>query len=90
MELQTQLKKAGLTESEISIYLYLLQQGQSTPPQISIGTGIARTNCYHVLRSLKEQGLIKEEETKKRKAYLATDPQALLLNIEKKKFEQQK
>lgn len=80
-----QLKQIGLHSSEIAVYLYLLENGVSTPPQISHGTNIARTNCYHILQSIKEKGLIQEQAKRKRKAYIAKDPQALLLSLEEKR-----
>ncbi len=85
MNLQNELKKIGLNKSEIIVYLFLLEEGLSTPPQISSGTRIARTNCYNILVSLKQKGLIEPQQRQKRKAYLATDPQSLMQSIEKKK-----
>ncbi len=85
MNLQNELKKIGLNKSEISVYLFLLEEGLSTPPQISSGTRIARTNCYNILLSLKQKGLVEPQQRQKRKAYLATDPQSLMQSIEKKK-----
>lgn len=84
MTIEQQLKELSLTKSEIKIYLYLLQEGISSPPKIAKGTGIARTNCYNVLNSLKEQGLIQEQEQGKRKVYLARDPESLLRAVQKK------
>lgn len=85
MNITQQLRQIGFLASETSVYLYLLENGISTPPQISSGTAIARTNCYHILQSLKEKGLIAEQRKGKRKAYMAKDPQALLLSLEQKK-----
>jgi predicted transcriptional regulator len=85
MNVETSLKDLGLLQSEIRIYLYLLQQGLATPPQISKGTGIQRTNAYHVLQSLREKGLILEQTKGTRKVYLTNDPEALLLSLERKK-----
>lgn len=85
MKLEQQLRDLNLNKSEVRVYLYLLEQGLSTPPQIARGTGIARTNCYNILASLKDNGLIEEQEKAKRKAYIAGDPEALLRAIEKKK-----
>ncbi|MBI3335491.1 MAG: hypothetical protein HY001_03255 [Candidatus Portnoybacteria bacterium] len=85
MNINQQLKQIGLTNSGIAVYLYLLENGLSTPPQIASGTSIARTNCYHILQSLKEKGLIAEQKRGKRKIYLARDPQALLLSLEQKR-----
>jgi len=85
MSINEDLKKFGLQKSEIRVYVYLLENGLSTPPTIARGTGIARTNCYNILHELKEKGLILEQEKQKRKAYLAADPEALVRSLEEKK-----
>ncbi len=78
MIIEQQLRQFGLTPSEITVYLFLLEHGVSSPPQVAKGTKITRTNCYHVLESLKHEGLISEQEKGKRKVYIACDPEALL------------
>lgn len=85
MTINEQLQKIGLTKSEITIYLFLLEQGVSSPPDIARGTKIARTNCYNILKSLKQKQLIAEQTKNKRKVYLANDPQALIKDLETKK-----
>ena len=85
MELQKQLKLIGMNNSEIAVYIYLLSNGISTPPQIAKGTAIARTNCYNILQDLKEKDQITEQLYRKKKAYLANDPQSLIRNLDKKK-----
>lgn len=80
-----QLKEVGLHESEIAVYLYLLEQGISTPPQVARGTGIARTHCYGILRALRDAQLVEEQSKGRRKAYLASDPAALLRALERKR-----
>ncbi len=85
MNLQSLLKDLGLFDSDIRIYLYLLEQGISTPPQIARGTKIARTNTYVILKRLTEKGLIEEQKRGKRKAYIATDPLALEQSFERKR-----
>ena len=67
------------------MYLYLLEQGISSPPQIAKGTGIARTNAYHLIRSLVEKGLITEDRSRKRFTYTARDPKATLAILERKR-----
>lgn len=83
--LHQQLKQLGLHKSEIVIYLYLLEQGISSPPQIAKGTHIAITNCYNIVRCLKDKGLINEQKIGKRKAYLANDPEAIIYMLDLKK-----
>lgn len=85
MDIYPQLKELGLSPSEGVVYLYLLENGLSSPPQIAKGTKIARTNAYHVLQSLKEKGLVEEQTQGKRKVYLASDPEALARSLERKK-----
>ena len=77
-----QLQQAGLLESEIKIYLYLLSQGFSSPPQIARSVKIARPNLYGILDLLKEKGLLKEQKKGKRKIYFAADPSVLTQTLE--------
>lgn len=79
-----QLKNVGLKQNESEVYLFLLQNGISTPPVIARGTHIARTNCYNILASLIEKDVIVEQRKAKKKVYLARDPKSLKLNLEKK------
>lgn len=85
MDISSSLLKIGLTKSETKIYLYLLEQGISTPPQIAKGTKIQRTNTYNVLRSLTDKSLIKAQTVSSRKAYIARDPETLVTEVEQKK-----
>ena len=85
MDLSEKLEKAGLNKNEIKVYMYLLEQGQATPPQVAKGTGIQRTNTYHILRSLKERGLLEEYAHGKRKAYAANDPSSIVSYLEQQK-----
>ncbi len=85
MDLYPHLHQAGLNKSEATVYLYLLENGLNTPPMVAKGTGIARTNCYNILEFLEAHGLIEEQSVGKRKAYVATDPAALVRTLDKKK-----
>src|SRR3989338_3144788 len=85
MALNEQLRTLGLSNSEIRIYLFLLGFGLATPSQIAKGTQTQRPNTYHVLDLLLEKGLISEQKNGKRKAFLTTDPESLLVALEQKK-----
>lgn len=85
MDLFNELKHIGLNRGEAAQYLYVLEHGQSTPPQIAKGTGITRTNTYHILRRLKDTDIIEEQRKGKRKSYIASDPSSLLRTLSKKK-----
>jgi sugar-specific transcriptional regulator TrmB len=78
-----QLREVGLKQNEAEIYLFLLQNGVSTPPQIAKGTAIARTNCYNILKSLEEKDVIELIQKGKREAFLARDPHPSPLEISK-------
>lgn len=80
----TQLKEIGLKKNEAEIYLFLLQNGISTPPIIAKGTNIARTNCYNILNALIEKDVVDRIQKGKREAFVARDPETLKLNIQKK------
>ncbi len=84
MNVEEKLKSIGLHKSEIKVYLHLLERGVSTPPQIAKGTGIARPHCYHILKMLDEKGLIQTQENRKRKNYIARDPDSLIVAGEKR------
>ena len=82
MQIQQKLKQIGLNASESAVYVYLLKNGLSTPPQIAKGTSIARSNTYHILRGLQEKGLIRRQKNRRRFAYMAKNPESLLAQAE--------
>lgn len=82
MDIRQKLKQIGLTSSESTVYLYLLKNGLSTPPQIAKSTKITRTNVYHLLKSLQEKGLIQRQQNRNRFAYTAKNPDSLLSQAE--------
>ncbi len=85
MNLAGQLKKVGLSESEIKIYIYLLEHGLSSPPGIAQGLHIARTNTYNVLAKLRDKGLVTLHKKGKRTVYSASNPRTLLQTLENQK-----
>ena len=91
MTLNERLLGLGLSKNEAEIYLYLAEHGVSSPPQIAKGTKIAITNCYPILRLLKEKHLIDDPTSPrlrgaKRKNYVATDPAAFMALVEKRRL----
>ncbi len=82
--LEKDLKAIGLKKNESEIYLYILQNGLSTPPQIARGTGIFRTNCYNILQTLKEKDIVEEQKRGSRRVYIARDPESLKLSLERR------
>ncbi len=83
--LHADLRSLGLNKTEATVYLFLLENGASSPAQIAKGASILRTNSYHVLQSLQAQGLVQATPVGKRQAYIARDPESLYQSIETKK-----
>ncbi len=52
------LKKAGLNEKEIRVYLSLFNLGRATPHMISQDTGVNRTTVYRQLENLEKLALV--------------------------------
>ena len=59
------LKTLNLSDKEIDIYLYLLNNGPSLAPNIINKTGLNRTNVYTLISSLSDKGLVIEKSEKK-------------------------
>ncbi len=83
--LKNKLKDFGLHPSEIRLYLFLLENGVQTVSEISKGTETLRTNCYGIVKSLLDKGLVQSLKQSGVKKYTANNPQALLRSIEDKK-----
>jgi len=82
MKLIESLKEAGLSVSEAKVYLFLLEHGISSPPEITNGTKIQRGNLHQVLSRLLVKGLVRKQAKSKRYAYLAEDPSKVLQLVE--------
>lgn len=84
--LKKQLEKLNLTKREASVYVELLELGETTIEQISRKSKIKRTTVYDVVEALKEKGLIGTTKRKKRTLYYAEDPRILENQLEEKKI----
>ncbi len=85
MDIKKELKNAGLSGSEVMIYLYLLENGVSTPSQIAKGTGIIRANTYSTMSGLEDKNLITKQTKGKRFVYFANDPIFVVDELEKRR-----
>ncbi len=52
------LRKLGLTQNELKVYLYLYKSGSKKAKEISQNQKIPRTQTYHLLTSLQNKGMI--------------------------------
>ncbi|HBU07605.1 MAG TPA: hypothetical protein DEB09_06035 [Candidatus Magasanikbacteria bacterium] len=83
-----ELKNLGLEESEIKVYLALLELGPSTVTEITKKARIKRTLGYHVLEKLGWHGLVDQASgTGKKIIYTAEHPQRLLQFVKNKKHQ---
>jgi sugar-specific transcriptional regulator TrmB len=81
------LRKIGLTENEVKIYLVLLKIGASTAYEISQKTGIYRVHVYDKLEQLMDKGLCNYIYKGAKKFFQATPPTKIKQYLEDKKKE---
>lgn len=81
------LRKIGLTENEIKIYINLLKSGSSTAYEIGKKTGIYRTHVYDKLEQLMDKGLATHVYKGAKKYFQATNPSKIKQYLEDKKRE---
>src|SRR3989338_7079103 len=81
------LRKIGLTENEIKIYIDLLKSGSSTAYDIGKRTGIYRVHVYDKVEQLMDKGLVTHVYRGAKKFFQATDPSKIRHYVEEKKEE---
>jgi len=79
------LRKIGLTENEIKIYLNLLKTGSSTAYEIGKKTGIYRVHVYDKLEQLMDKGLVTHVYKGAKKYFQATHPSKIKQFLEDQK-----
>jgi predicted transcriptional regulator len=84
------LLQLGLSESEIGIFLVLLQDGPSSVQDISRASGINRVTVYSALAHLEKKGLVAETKKGARRLFVAERPEELKVIVEEKGEEIQK
>jgi|SRR3989344_5366898 len=84
MDIELALKECGLNDKEAKIYISLLQVGISPVSRIAEKSQIQRTTTYHVLKSLKEKGLVSFIVKDKKTYFEATHPTKLINSLKEK------
>ena len=84
------LLQLGLSESEINVFLALLQSGPSSVQDISRVSGINRVTIYSALANLEKKGLVAETKRGARRLFIAERPEELKAIVEEKREEIQK
>ncbi len=72
------LDSLSLTSAQASVYLAVLELGESNMQDVARKSGVKRTSIYHFIDDLKQRGLINETMKRTRKIYSAVDPRQLL------------
>ena len=78
------LMQVGLSEMQANIYIFLVENGQSTPTEIADGIGENRTTVYSALEKLEKMGLITQRDKGKISAYVPNHPSVLEVIAEKR------
>ena len=89
-ELETlplELRKLGLTEKEVKVYLSALELGYTSVQKIARQAKISRPTVYKIIKSLKEKGLVSESKDKQKRYLTAESPDKFLGIIKRQKRE---
>jgi len=83
------LKKLGLSNKEVEIYLTGLKSGPVKASLLSRKTGITRQHTYDILKTLEARGFVSKSGTGYGQQFIMQDPKNLkgLLDKEKRKIE---
>jgi len=79
------LELLGLTDDDIKVYIFLLQQGGSTVLEVSRGVHINRTALYRLCERLTEKGYLKKITELNTTKYEASSVEFLKTKIQSKK-----
>ncbi len=85
--MRKELKKLGLSDREIEIYLFGLGAGPATAQNIANNTKIKRPTVYVDLERLKQLGLVNQSFKGKKKLFEMASPEKLLRITEREKEE---
>ena len=85
-----ELRKLGLTEKEVKVYLAGLELGPSSVQNITKVAKITRPTTYEIIKKLEEKGLFAENKEKGKKFFTAQPPESILgiLRTQKREIEE--
>jgi len=88
--LPLELRKLGLTEKEVKVYLAGLELGPSSVQKIAEMAKITRPTTYEIIKQLEKKGLFEEVKKAKKRLFLAQSPEKILgiLRIQKREIEE--
>ncbi|MFA4998442.1 MAG: helix-turn-helix domain-containing protein [Candidatus Paceibacterota bacterium] len=88
--IELELRKLGLTEKEVKIYLAGLELGPGSVQKIAQNTKITRPTVYEIIKKLEEKGLFAETKQKAKRFFSAQSPERILsiLRTQKREIEE--
>ena len=88
--IELELRKLGLKEKEVQVYLAGLELGPSSVQKIAQKARITRPTTYEIIKSLKEKGLFAEAKQKGKRVFAAQSPERILgiLRTQKREIEE--
>lgn len=78
--LESEIKKLGLSDKEAKVYLAALELGQAPAAEIAAFSGVVRVTAYVILEELKNKGLVSVFQ-KGKKTFFAAEPPERLANL---------
>ncbi len=87
MKLEEILRKTGLSNGEIRVYLALLDLGSTSVNRIHEKTGIERRNIYDILNKLIERGMINYIFEQNKRHFQLANPNKILGYLDEKSHE---
>jgi len=72
------LRKLGMNDNNVRVYVFLLKSGVSTAPEISKSTSIDKATVYRSLDNLSKMGYVSEVVVKNVKRFNAAPPHKLI------------
>ena len=87
--LESELKKLGLSDKESKVYLASLTLGQATAADIAKHSGVNRATTYVIIEELKSKGLMSSFDKDKKTFFAPEPPEQLekLFEIEQRKLQ---
>lgn len=88
--IEFELRKLGLREKEVKVYLAGLELGPSSVKKIAEIAKITRPTTYEILKNLEKKGLFIETKEKKKRVFIAQSPEKILgiLKVQKREIEE--
>src|SRR3989338_942911 len=83
------LKKLGLTDGEIKVYLALIRLGETTSRPLVDESDVSASKVYAILDRLARKGLVSHIVKRKTKYFKAADPDRLLVYMKEKEAQLQ-